>query len=59
METSTARVREVVGPPTVSDITDQAIQDALWEFYFDIPQTVQWLLGTSHGLCGWQSIILF
>ena len=30
---------------TQHGFTDKEIRDALWEYYFDVDQTVSWLLG--------------
>jgi elongation factor 1 alpha-like protein len=38
-------VREILGDENVSGISDDAIRDALWNLYFDVEQTVHWLIG--------------
>ncbi|KAF9008789.1 hypothetical protein BDQ17DRAFT_75755 [Cyathus striatus] len=37
-------VRQVIGTESVSAIPDSAIQDVLWETYFDVQRTVEWAL---------------
>jgi hypothetical protein len=41
-------VLELVGPSSETGIPDSAIRDALWEYYFDINQTVEWVYGEPH-----------
>jgi hypothetical protein len=41
-------VRDVVGPADESGIPDSAIKDALWEYYFDVAQTIDWVYGMLH-----------
>lgn len=43
-------VLELVGPSSETGIPDSAIRDALWEYYFDINQTVEWVYGKLHYL---------
>lgn len=38
-------VRAVIGAPRASGITDKEIDDASWEFYFDLDQTMDYILG--------------
>ena len=38
-------IRAVIGPPKPSGISDQEIDDASWEFYFDLDQTMDHILG--------------
>ncbi|KAI9681843.1 MAG: Hsp70 suppressor, GTPase facilitates ribosomal subunit dissociation [Trizodia sp. TS-e1964] len=40
----TIKVREVVGSD-VPGITDKAIRESLWHYYYDVEKTVTWLLG--------------
>ena len=44
------QVRNVLGDQEHSGCSDQAIKDALWEFFFDIDKSVVWLLGASYYL---------
>jgi hypothetical protein len=44
------QVRNVLGDQEHSGFPDQAIKDALWEFFFDVDKSVVWLLGVSHYL---------
>jgi hypothetical protein len=39
------QVRLVIGNEVTSELSDDSIKDALWEYYFDIERTVQWALG--------------
>jgi hypothetical protein len=39
-------VREVVGSAKETGIPDSAIREALWEYYFDVAQTIDWVYGT-------------
>ena len=41
------QVRNVLGDQEHSGVSDQAIKDALWEFYFDVDKSVVLLLGAS------------
>jgi hypothetical protein len=45
LESASEAVRGVVGPETVSGISDREIRDAVWEFYFDVQESVTFLLG--------------
>lgn len=47
MNVSLDRVREVVGPEHESGFTDADIREALWEYYFDVDQTIDWVFGTQ------------
>ncbi|KAG8716321.1 Hsp70 suppressor, GTPase facilitates ribosomal subunit dissociation [Ceratobasidium sp. 423] len=44
MATGLAQVRSVLGDKDESGIDDKQIKDALWEYYFDVEQTISWLL---------------
>jgi elongation factor 1 alpha-like protein len=44
------QVRNVLGDQGRSGFPDQAIKDALWEFYFDVDKSVVYLLGASYRL---------
>ncbi|KAG6831884.1 hypothetical protein H0H92_007001 [Tricholoma furcatifolium] len=37
-------VRNVLGDESVSGLSDKDLKDALWEFFFDQEQTIQWAL---------------
>ena len=39
------QVRNVLGDQERSGFSDQAIKDALWEFFFDVDKSVVYLLG--------------
>jgi len=45
------QVRNILGDQEHSGFSDQAIKDALWEFFFDVDKSVVWLLGASCSLC--------
>ncbi|KAJ7774209.1 hypothetical protein DFH07DRAFT_912701 [Mycena maculata] len=36
------RVREVIGGPDHSGLSDTDIKDVLWDYHFDIEETIQW-----------------
>jgi len=40
------QVRLIIGGEDVSELSDKSIKDALWEYYFDVEQTIQWALGS-------------
>ena len=42
------QVRNIIGDQEQSGCSDQAIKDALWEFYFDVDKSVIVLLGPSY-----------
>ena len=44
------QVRNILGDQERSGCSDQAIKDALWEFYFDVDKSIVWLLGASYRL---------
>lgn len=44
------QVRNILGDQEQSGCTDQAVRDALWEFFFDVDKSVVWLLGPSYPL---------
>ena len=43
-------VRRILGDQEQSGFTDQAIKDALWEFFFDVDKSVIWLSGPFYPL---------
>jgi len=44
------QVRNILGDQEHSGVSDQAIKDALWEFFFDVDKSVVLLLGASYSL---------
>ncbi|KAJ2915035.1 hypothetical protein MD484_g5395, partial [Candolleomyces efflorescens] len=44
------QVYSVIGDSVISELSERAVREALWELYFDVDQTVEWALGkyTSH-----------
>jgi elongation factor 1 alpha-like protein len=38
-------VRAVIGSAKASGISDKEIDDASWEYYFDLDQTMDYILG--------------
>jgi len=38
-------IRAVIGPPRQSGITNKEIDDASWEYYFDLDQTMDYIIG--------------
>ncbi|KAF8974681.1 hypothetical protein BDZ97DRAFT_1935463, partial [Flammula alnicola] len=38
------QVRLIIGNEDISELSDNSIKDALWEYYFDVEKTVQWSL---------------
>ncbi|KAF9468904.1 hypothetical protein BDZ94DRAFT_551175 [Collybia nuda] len=45
MQDGLEQVRGVLGEEGVSGLSDKAIKDALWEFFFDTEKTIEWALG--------------
>ena len=43
LDKGTLEVRKVLGEDVT--LSDAAIKDALWHYYFDVPKSVTWLLG--------------
>ena len=46
MESAMTAVHLQLGP--ASTITDRDIKDALWNYYFDVAESIAYLKGTSH-----------
>lgn len=46
MSAGTIAVRETLGPD-VPGVTDREIQEALWHYYYDVGQTVAYILDTK------------
>ncbi|KAF8592451.1 hypothetical protein K439DRAFT_1610256 [Ramaria rubella] len=44
LDVAVARVRSILGPEDTSGISHTQIKDAVWEYYFDVEKTVEWLL---------------
>lgn len=40
------QVKLVIGGEAQSGLSDNAIRDALWEYYFDVEKTIQWAFGS-------------
>lgn len=47
LESGIEHIRAVVGDEASSDLDDAIIRDTLWQFYFDIEQSIAWLFGSS------------
>ncbi|KAF8528930.1 P-loop containing nucleoside triphosphate hydrolase protein [Hysterangium stoloniferum] len=47
LDTAVAQVRSIFGSEDTSGISNAQIRDAAWEFYFDVEQTVDWLLAAK------------
>lgn len=47
MESGIEHIRAVVGDEASSGFDDGIIRDTLWQFYFDIEQSIAWLFGLS------------
>lgn len=39
------QVRLVIGDEVTSELSDNAIKEALWEYFFSVENTIQWALG--------------
>ena len=39
------QVRLTIGNQVMSELSENSIKDALWEYYFDVEKTVQWAFG--------------
>ena len=50
MESGIEHIRAIVGDESTSGLDDAIITDTLWQFYFDIDQSIAWLLGSSSPL---------
>lgn len=48
MDEALERVREILGSESESGLSKRMIEDALWEAYFDIDKTVDWLMRESY-----------
>lgn len=46
MKSVREHIRAVVGSAKASGISDKEIDDASWEYYFDLDQTMDYILGT-------------
>lgn len=44
-----AEARSIVGPSETSGISDMQLKNAIWDFYFDVEKSVDWLLGIYLG----------
>jgi hypothetical protein len=49
MEARILEVRDLLGGQ--HDIDDIEIEETLWYYYFDVAQTVSWLLGSFLPIC--------
>ena len=49
MEARILEVRDLLGDQ--HDIDDTEIKETLWYYYFDVAQTVSWLLGSFLPIC--------
>ncbi|KAG8218344.1 hypothetical protein J3R82DRAFT_3962 [Butyriboletus roseoflavus] len=47
MESGIEHIRAVVGDEASSGLDDAVIRDTLWQFYFDVEQSIAWLFGSS------------
>lgn len=47
MESGVEQIRAVVGDEATSGLDDAIIRDTLWQFYFNIEQSIAWLFGSS------------
>lgn len=45
IESGVEHIRAVVGDEATSGLGDAIIRDTLWQFYFDIEQSIAWLFG--------------
>src|SRR4051794_35738496 len=50
MSSGLERIRSILGSEETSDLSDEIINHALWEAYFDIERAVIWLKGE---FCNW------
>jgi elongation factor 1 alpha-like protein len=46
MDEGVEHIREILGPESQNIIPNSMIEDALWEYYFDIQKSLDYLLGT-------------
>lgn len=47
MESGIEHIRAIIGDEATSGLDDAIISDTLWQFYFDVDQSIAWLLGSS------------
>jgi elongation factor 1 alpha-like protein len=47
LQSAAASIREVLGPEETSMITDKEIRDTAWEYFFEVEDSVNYLLGVS------------
>ena len=47
MESGVDHIRAIVGDEATSGLDDAIIKDTLWQSYFDVEQSIAWLLGSS------------
>lgn len=45
MDSGIEHVRALLGSAETSGLDDKVIRDALWNAYFDVELSIQWLLG--------------
>ena len=39
------QIRAMLGPEEASGISDKEIKDTLYHYYFDVQQSIDWILG--------------
>ena len=47
MDEGLERVRALLGPFETTGLDDKVVKDALWNEYFDVERSVDWLLGSA------------
>lgn len=47
MESGLEHIRAVLGSEAESGLSDSVIRETLWDSYFDVEKSVEWLLGIS------------
>ena len=45
MESGLEHIRAVLGSEAESGLSDSLIKETLWDSYFDVEKSVEWLLG--------------
>ncbi|ETW84469.1 hypothetical protein HETIRDRAFT_170967 [Heterobasidion irregulare TC 32-1] len=47
MESGLEHIRAVLGSEAESGLSDSVIRETLWDSYFDVEKSVEWLMGIS------------
>jgi len=56
MESGLENIKAVLGSEAQSGFSDSIIEDTLWDCYFDVDQSINWLLSACVGEIGYCSV---